>query len=138
MYKDWISGINRYNLKCIKHSTQNAKHSVKLDVADVYYSLYSWSWHVQCFVLVLYFSVSSLLSLQFSLLRAGCVSAWRPPKVVPTTCCSLRFIAISSSDALSARHAKTAGSGPEWGAKRRGKEGKETPEPDLVIFVYSE
>lgn len=108
----------------VTQTVQSSSVNLELRVADACWSPYSWSWHVQCFVLVLYFSVSSLLSLQFSLLRSGCVSAWRPPKVVPTTCCSLRFIAISSSDALSGRHAKTAGCGPERGAKRRGRKEK--------------
>ena len=51
-----------------------------------------------------------------------CFGVWLPPKVAPTTCCLLRFIALSSYDSLSARHAKTAGCSPRRGAKwKRGR-----------------
>lgn len=55
-----------------------------------------------------------------------CVCVCLPPKVVPTTCCLLRFIALSSNDALSARHAKTVGSNPTWGAKMKGRKERDT------------
>lgn len=67
-----------------------------------------------------------------------CVCVWLPPKLVPTTCCLLRFIALSSNDALAARHAKTAGCSPRWGAKRKGRKERDTYLSQIPMILFTQ
>lgn len=67
-----------------------------------------------------------------------CVSVWLPPKVVPTTCCLLRFIALSSNDAISARHAKTAGCSPRRGAKGKGRKQRDMYLSHIPMILYTQ
>lgn len=66
-----------------------------------------------------------------------CVCVWPPPKVVPTTCCLLRFIALSSNDVLSARHAKTAGCSSGWEAERKRQKRRDRFLSQIPWFVFT-